>query len=432
MNINKNKYFKKVGYKPESVQSDVHNSKARFRVNIQGRRSGKSYGAAKEVEVEFLKPNRRIWIVAPTYELGDKIAREVDHTLFKKVGFPCSTKQYDRGRLRYAKGINGSELWVKSTDAPDSLLGEGLDLIVFDESAISPRIIWEQYLRPTLSDRMGRCLFTTTPRGYNWVHDLYKLGQSDNEFWESWRHPSWHSKFFRDNIDQLKTELSDETFRQEYGAEFTTFAGKVYPFDRDKHVKELKYDKNLPCYVSVDFGYRMPSVGWYQVGMVEGREEVYLIDEISHVKNVKTPELAKLILAKNKKNGYNVNNYYGDPAGANVQGQTGLGDMAVFRKHNITVEYTTKKLDRSIRIGVDHVRNWFENAAKEIYFYASNKCIGHIEDYENYRYPDYKEGRSLAEEPLKDGYYDHGCDETRYLFINLFPMNNFEPFSIGI
>ena len=430
MKINKSKYFENVGYAPEAVQWEIHNAESRFRVNIQGRRSGKSYSSAKEAEVVFLLPNTRQWIVAPTYDMGDKIAREFDATLIKKVGFPCTATHYDRGRLRYAKGINGSEIWVKSADAPESLLGEGLDNLIIDEAATIPKIIWEQYLRPTLSDRNGNALFPTTPRGYNWVYDLYKLGQSDNPKWASWQHPSWMSKYFKDDIEDLKSELSDSTFRQEYGAEFTTFAGKVYPFDRDKQVKILKYDKNLPTYVSMDFGYRMPSVGWYQVGSVNGQDEVYLINEIVHKENVKTSELAQMILKRNSDNGYHVHKYYGDPAGAGVQAQSGLGDIEIFRQNGIRVNYVRDKVSTDISTGIDHVRSFMESASGKCRFYVDHKCVGHIEDFENYRYPEKKEGRALKEEPLKDGYHDHSCDETRYFFINHFPIKRREAISI--
>ena len=251
---------------------------------------------------------------------------------------------------------------------------------------------------------------------------MYISGQSNDPTWESWQHPSWHSQYFKDDIEQLKSELSDATFRQEFGAEFTTYASKVYPFDRDKQVKVLKYDKALPTYVSIDFGYRMPSVGWYQVGSVRGKPEVYLIDEIVHEENIKTEALAQMILKRNKDKGYNIHKYYGDPAGAGVQAQSGLGDIEIFRQNGITVYYTTRKLDRDISTGIDHVRSFMESADGVCRFYVDISCKGHIQDFENYRYQEAKEGRALKEEPVKDGYHDHSCDEARYFFINHFPI----------
>ena len=49
-----------------------------------------------------------------------------------------------------------------------------------------------------------------------------------------------------------------------------------------------------------------------------------------------------------------------------------------------------------------------------------------MEDLENYRYPEAKEGQDLKPEPLKDGYHDHGCDMLRYFFINRFPIKQRE------
>ena len=49
-----------------------------------------------------------------------------------------------------------------------------------------------------------------------------------------------------------------------------------------------------------------------------------------------------------------------------------------------------------------------------------------MEDLENYRYPEAKEGQDLKPEPLKDGYHDHGNDAFRYFIINRFPMRNRE------
>ena len=79
------------------------------------------------------------------------------------------------------KYISTSEVEGKSSDNPNSLVGEGLDYLVLDECAKMKKVIWEMYLRPTLSDRKGKALFITTPEGYNWIYDLYLLGQDKNE-----------------------------------------------------------------------------------------------------------------------------------------------------------------------------------------------------------------------------------------------------------
>ena len=144
--LNREKFWNLIGYQPTKNQLAVHNSTARFRINIQGRRSGKSFGAAREIEPWILSPNTRGWIVAPTYELADKIARIVKEDLLINLRLPVAAKKEINGQLYYFKvaGLN-SELWVKAADAPDSLIGEGIDYLVIDEAAAIKKIVLEQY-----------------------------------------------------------------------------------------------------------------------------------------------------------------------------------------------------------------------------------------------------------------------------------------------
>lgn len=424
MGINRDKYWDLVGYKPTEPQQAVHNSSARFRVDIKGRRCGKSLSGAKELEFELFVPNTRHWIVAPTYETGDKIAREVSKQLFGKLGLGYKYKKEIFGALRYLKLENDTELWIKSADEPKGLVGEGLDSMWIDEAAQIHRLIWERDLRPTLSDRMGRATFKTTPRGYNWIYDLYKRGKSDEyPEWESWRHPSWLSPYFKDNIEDLKRELTTETFLQEYGAEFTTYAGKVFPFNREVHAAYvLPYIREWETYISIDFGYRMPSVGWYQVGTVDGRPEIHLIDEISHEENVTTESLINRIKQKNESCGYHIQKYFGDPGGTGVQSQSGIGDIERFAKAGINVIYDTDPAHRNVAARVDYTRKFFEAADRHISLYVSKTCEGHIMDFEGYQYPEKKINQNIKEEPFKDGLFDHGCDELGYFIINRFPI----------
>ena len=123
---------------------------------------------------------------------------------------------------------------------------------------------------------------------------------------------------------------------------------------------------------------------------------------------------------------YNVRRYFGDPAGMQAQGQSGLGDIEIFRRKGIKIYTKRDKVSRSIASGVSHVRGFVENAQNERFLHINEKCTGIMMDLENYRYPEPKEGADLKPEPVKDGYHDHGCDMIRYFFINQFPIKNRE------
>ena len=162
----------------------------------------------------------------------------------------------------------------------------------------------------------------------------------------------------------------------------------------------------------------MPEVDWLQTHRIEGQWHINVIDEIIHEKNIKTDEL----IARIKEKGYPITAYYGDPAGMQAQGQSGLGDIEIFRRHGINVRSVRDKTSRNIASGITHVRGFIENANNNRYLHLDNKCVGLAQDLENYRYPEAVENKDLKPDPLKDGLHDHGCDMLRYFFINQFPI----------
>ncbi len=423
----KQKWFDFMDYKPHYGQSKLHfpeKDTARFFVMVCGRRFGKTTASAMEATFYASQPNMRIWLVGLSYDKADLMFREIWQKMV--IGH---ANDIDRAseKERYIRFKWGTVVEAKSADNPDSLVGEGLDLLIIDEAAKVKRKIWDMYLSPTLSDRKGKGIFITTPEGFNWIYDLYLLGQED-DLWESHQAPSWDNHFAFPNgkkdqfLQERKRNMDKEVYDQEYGAKFTSFAGRVYPFERELDVGHYPYNPNFPTFCSIDFGYRMPAVGWFQTHRVGGIWHINMIDEIIHKKNVKTDELALKIKAKP----YNVLKYFGDPAGMQAQGQSGLGDIEIFRRNGIVVNTKRDKTSKSIASGISHVRSFIENAQSERHFHVNKNCTGIMMDLENYRYPEPKEGADLKPEPLKDGFHDHGCDMIRYFFINRFPIKQRE------
>ena len=423
----KEKWFEYMGYTPHYGQAKLHyptKETARFFVMVCGRRFGKTTASAMEATYYASQPNKRIWLVGLSYDKADLMFREIwQKMVIGKANDIIRASEKDR----IIKFKWGTTVEAKSADNPDSLVGEGLDLLIVDEAAKVKRKIWDMYLSPTLSDRKGKGIFITTPEGFNWIYDLFLLGQQD-ELWESHQAPSWdnHFAFPESKSDQFllerKRNMSKEVYDQEYGAQFTSFAGRVYPFDRMLDVGSYPYNRDLPTFCSIDFGYRMPAVGWFQVYKQGGLHHINMIDEIIHQTNVKTDELALKI----KEKPYHVLKYYGDPAGLQSQSQSGLGDIEIFRRKGITINTKRDRVSKSIASGISHVRSYIENAEGQRFLHINEKCKGIMMDLENYRYPEAKEGQDLKPQPLKDGFHDHGCDMIRYFFINRFPIKQRE------
>lgn len=204
-------------------QTHVRDSPARFKVLVAGRRWGKTLLGVALCTKAGLE-GKRAWWVGPTYPTASVGWRPLLHLAAQiPKAWPMKTT-----RTTHYPG--GGWVQVRSADKPESLRGEGLDLVVIDEVAHIAKFdeVWEQSLRPALSDRQGKAIFISTPKGYNHFWELYKRADTLDD-WASFQHPTWDNPFIaQEEIDAAEAQLPALVFRQEYGAEFVQLAGALF------------------------------------------------------------------------------------------------------------------------------------------------------------------------------------------------------------
>lgn len=123
----------------------------------------------------------------------------------------------------------GGWLQVKSAHDPDSLRGEGLDFVAFDECAFAPERAWLEALRPSLADRQGSAMFISTPKGRNWFWQAWLRGQGEDADWQSWQFPTASNPYIAGvEIDAAQRSLPARIFQQEFLAAFLEDAGAVF------------------------------------------------------------------------------------------------------------------------------------------------------------------------------------------------------------
>lgn len=207
-----------------SGQLVPHNSDARFRVVVAGRRWGKTRWGAQECLAVALIGGRSWW-VAPSYKMA-RVGWRAITTLARQI----PGTEIRRGDLM-VRLPTGGEVSVRSADNPDSLRGEGLDLVVLDELAFMREEAWTHALRPALSDRMGRAIFISTPKGRNWFWRLWTRGNDSGDAdWQSFGpYPTTDNPYIAPSeVDEARRNLPERVFRQEYLAEFVDDAGGVF------------------------------------------------------------------------------------------------------------------------------------------------------------------------------------------------------------
>lgn len=204
------------------LQQEVVDSPARFKVVAAGRRAGKTRMCSLIAIDRAFRGGRVFW-VAPTYQVARIGWREATNIVTQ---FPVPV--VIREGFLTIEFPSGGSIAFKSADSPDNLRGEGLDYLVVDEADFVRPEVWEQILRPALSDRKGGAIFISTPKVEgSWFHKLFLKGQSGADpDTKSWHFSTYNNPFIDPKeIDRSKEELPSIVFRQEYLAEFVGATG---------------------------------------------------------------------------------------------------------------------------------------------------------------------------------------------------------------
>ena len=301
----------------------VLEDEARFKVLAAGRRWGKTLITSLMAMSVLMQMNRRVWVVAPDYTLGEKVFRELYNIFVTQLKIIQPGKQ-GRGRARFQKGDYyletpwGSVLEVKSMERPDSLAGEALDFVIVDEAALEDNLesIWNQMIQPTLMDKEGSAIFISTPRGRNGFYKLYLMGQTgvrqkegkltiqddengisnDMTDWSSFKRTSYDNPLLSSSPEKSKDEVDGAyrravlsgkvvQFKQEYLADFEAVSDIVFPgFITDvmdkEHPNVVEYDwhpDNGKIYAACDHNFAKPASTIF--AQINDNGDVIIFDE---------------------------------------------------------------------------------------------------------------------------------------------------------
>lgn len=207
---------------PHPAQKQVHTSAARFRVLSAGRRFGKTRLGVMEC-LDTASHGGIAWWIAPTYKVAQvgwkplsRMARAIPGTTVKLADMEVQLS-------------NGGTVAVRSADSPGGLRGEGLDFVVFDECAFMREEAWTEEIRPALSDKLGRALFISTPKGRNWFWSIYQRGINGEKGWASFTYKTTDNPYIPSSeVEDARKDIPELVFQQEYEAAFVDMEGSVF------------------------------------------------------------------------------------------------------------------------------------------------------------------------------------------------------------
>lgn len=211
---------------PHDSLLEVANSPYRFKVVCAGRRCGKTSLSKYLMAKCLLKDSGKVTYVSPTYTMADEVWNFF-YSGFKNIADTVSTQK------KIIRLKNGGFFRVLSSDnIGDGFRGFSNDLIVIDEAAMIPGLSEMFFLSalPTLSDRIGKALFISTPRGNNDFYEIWKMGDPERKGYEeyaqykdfySWKFKTADNPFIlQEEINNAKATMPERFFAQEYLGDF--------------------------------------------------------------------------------------------------------------------------------------------------------------------------------------------------------------------
>lgn len=402
-----------------SVAKDEH----RFKVICAGRRSGKSVLARLTMLRWALQNIGTYYLVSPTYKQAKSIhwvelRKEVPRAWISKINETDLSLTLK----------NGSVIELKGAENPDSLRGIKLRGLVIDEIASIRNWdwLWSEVLRPTLTDYKAPAIFISTPKGFNHFYELYKQGQEEGDY-KSWRFTSYDNPYIpKEEIDNAKTELTEDTFAQEYLADFRKFTGLVYKeFNRDIHViKPFDIGSDFVVYRGIDFGSTNPTACVWVA--VDYDDNWFVINDYYETNKTIDYHAGVINSSQYKK----IQTTYGDPSGTQW--------ITEFSQRGVYITTATKETGTStpnwVRYGIEKISEKLKRMPGRIVssvptindkkgmpsLYIFSNCENTIGELETYRWKEKSvtQAQDLNEPDVPEKANDHLMDALRYFAVS--------------
>jgi phage terminase large subunit len=402
-----------LGYRARPQFAAFHARKQRWAVIVAHRRAGKTVACIMDLIDAAIRCQRerpRFAYIAPQLKQAKTVAWDYLKAYGLKI--PGATAHESELRLDLP---NGAQVRLHGSDNPDALRGIYLDGLVLDEAADTSPRVFNEILRPALSDRQGWCVWIGTPKGQNDFYDLWfgkdgKLGAKDDPaFFTAMLKASETGIVDDHELRSAREQMTDAQYRQEYECSFqAAIVGAYYGEELEEAGREGRictnlYDPAIEVHTSWDIGASDHTAIWFvqRVG-----QKIHLIDYYA-ASTMGFGHFARILQSKTYKYGrhffpHDVGNQYQDG-----------GELTRTRRQTI----------EGLGIPVTVVAKWgLEdgiNAVRRILpkcWFDQDKCQEGIKALRQYRRK-WDDVRKVFYEHPEHDWASHPADSFRYLAI---------------
>lgn len=275
------------GYVPRKHQAQLHNNLKRFNVLVCHRRFGKTTFSINEMIDQGLRctnKNPQYAYLAPTYGQAKRVAWDFLKDFTKNLPNVKSNEADLKVEIDRPWVDDKVRFMLLGAENPGSLRGIYLDGVILDEYAEMDPTVWNQVIRPALSDRIGWAIFIGTPKGQNHFKDILEAAKKHDKDWFHCIFKASETKIVPiTELEAAKQTMSEEEYNQEYECSFTAalvgaYYGKEIEYlEKMGRIKEIPHDPHLLVDTFWDLGIGDSTAIWF--AQVLG-QEIRVIDYV--------------------------------------------------------------------------------------------------------------------------------------------------------
>ncbi len=393
-----------IDYAPRRAFMPFHKRKQRWACVVAHRRAGKTVAAINELIKAALmskSPMPRFAYIAPFRSQAKAVAWDY----LKHYSAPVASGS-NESEL-YVDLISGGRISLYGADNADAMRGLGFDGVFLDEYADFKPSVYGNVIRPTLSDKLGWCVFSGTPKGKNQFWDIYRAAKKADDWFVLTLPASKSGLLHASELAAARAQLLEDQFMQEYECSFdAALVGAFYGREMreaDARICAVPYDKNASVYTAWDLGYRDDTaIWWYQ--LVGG--EIHVIDYYA-ISGADISDIAAVVTGK----GYAYARHW-LPHDARAKTLASGGKSIVEQlAHFLGANKLAIVPDLSVQDGIQAVRKclpacWFD----------ADKCGEGIEALRQYQ-REYDEDKKAFRERPRHDWTSHPADAFRMLAV---------------
>lgn len=388
-------------FAPRQAFMRLHERNQRWTCIVAHRRAGKTVACVLDLITRALattKQHARYAYIAPYYAQAKAVAWDY----LKRYAAPVVAGEPRESELSVELN-NGARIRLFGADNANALRGQYFDGIVLDEAGDMSPAVWQEVIRPALSDRKGWAVFIGTPRGRNYFFDLYATAQADPDWLCLTLKASETGLLDAAELADAKKHMTASAYRQEYECDFDApVLGAIYADElnraRDEgRITSVPHESLLQVHTAWDLGVDDSTCIWF---WQQANGQLRFIDYYE-ASGEGLPHYAKVLQDK----GYIYGNHYA-PHDIQVRELgSGLSRIEVARGLGLPFQVAPNvPVEEGIHAGrLILERCWFDTV----------KCRQGLEALQHYR-RDYDDKRRVFRSAPVHDWASHSADAFRY------------------